>query len=84
MAPSSRDRISVDFHGLKEALFERAQARGVSPSSRARTTLAKTLGQSDPININRSCTPLGGVTNGFENLNPGHPVVNSCTMISNW
>jgi hypothetical protein len=24
MAPSSRDRISVDLHGLKAALFERA------------------------------------------------------------
>jgi hypothetical protein len=44
MAPSSRDRISVDLHGLKAALFERAQALGVSPSGLVRTTLAEALG----------------------------------------
>jgi hypothetical protein len=54
MAPSSRDRISVDLHGLKAALFERARALGVSPSGLVRTTLAEALGQSDPINIDRS------------------------------
>jgi hypothetical protein len=54
MAPSSRDRISVDLHGLKAALFERAQALGVSPSGLVRTTLAEALGQLDPINIDRS------------------------------
>ena len=54
MAPSSRDRISVDLHGLKALLFERAQALGLSPSGLVRTTLAEALGQSDPINIDRS------------------------------
>jgi hypothetical protein len=44
MEPSSRDRISVDLHGLKAALFERAQALGVSPSGLVRTTLAEALG----------------------------------------
>ena len=53
MAPSSRDRISVDLHGLKAALFERAQALGVSPSGLVRTTLAEALGQADAINLER-------------------------------
>ena len=56
MAPSSRDRISVDLHGLKGALFERAQALGISPSGLVRRTLAEALGQSEPINIDRSMT----------------------------
>ena len=43
MAPSSRDRISVDLHGLKAVLFERAQALGVSPSGLVRTILASAL-----------------------------------------
>jgi hypothetical protein len=43
MAPSSRDRISVDLHGLKAVLFERAQALGISPSDVVRTTLAQAL-----------------------------------------
>jgi len=61
MAPSSRDRISVDLHGLKAALFERAQALGVSPSGLVRTTLAEALGRSDSINIDRSMpSPLSG------------------------
>lgn len=45
MEPSSRDRLSVDLHGLKAALLERAQALGVTPSGFVRTTLAETLGQ---------------------------------------
>ena len=45
MEPSSRDRISVDLHGLKAALIERAQALGVSPSVWVRTTLAQALGE---------------------------------------
>ena len=61
MAPSSRDRISVDLHGLKAAPVERAQALGVSPSGLVRTTLADALGRSDPINIDRSMPgPLSG------------------------
>ena len=63
MAPSSSDRISVDLHGLKAALFERAQALGVSPSGLVRTTLAEALGRSDPINIDRS-TPSPLPSNG--------------------
>ena len=58
MEPSSRDRISVDLHGLKAALFERAQALGVSPSGLVRTTLAEALGRADPINIDRSMPSL--------------------------
>ena len=46
MDPSSRDRISVDLHGLKAALLDRAQALGVTPSRFVRSTLAEALGQS--------------------------------------
>jgi hypothetical protein len=44
MAPSSRDRISVDLRGLKSALLERAAASGVSPSALVREALAAALG----------------------------------------
>ena len=44
MAPSSRDRISVDLHGLKAALFERARLAGTSPPGWVRATLAQALG----------------------------------------
>jgi hypothetical protein len=57
MRPSSRDRISVDLHGLKAALFERAQALGVSPSGLVRTTLAQALGQASEVNIERDAQP---------------------------
>jgi hypothetical protein len=45
MDPSSRDRLSVDLHGLKAALLDRANALGVTPSGFVRTTLAEALGQ---------------------------------------
>jgi hypothetical protein len=48
MAPSTRDRISVDLRGLKAALFEQARAHGVSPSVWVRDTLAVAVGRSDP------------------------------------
>lgn len=48
MEPSSRDRLSVDLHGLKAALLDRAQALGVTPSSLVRSTLTEALGQSLP------------------------------------
>lgn len=63
MSPSSRDRISVDLHGLKAALFERAHALGVSPSGLVRTTLAEALGHSESITIDRSA-PSGLSVNG--------------------
>ena len=44
MAPSSRDRLSVDLHGLKAALVERARLAGTSPSGWVRATLAEALG----------------------------------------
>jgi len=53
MAPSSRDRISVDLHGLKAALYERARARGVSPSALVRDTLVEALGLSDSLGLDR-------------------------------
>ena len=46
MEPSSRDRLSVDLHGLKAALLERARALGVTPSGFVRSTLAEAFGQS--------------------------------------
>ena len=45
MATSSRDRISVDLHGLRTALFERARARGTSPSKLVRDALSDALRQ---------------------------------------
>lgn len=45
MAPSSRDRISVDLQGLKATLCERARLAGVLPSTWVRTTLADALEQ---------------------------------------
>ena len=45
MTPSSRDRISVDLHGLRAALLERARARGISPSKLVRDALVDALGQ---------------------------------------
>ena len=53
MAPSSRDRISVDLRGLKAPLFERARARGVSPSELVRDALVEALGQTDPSSLDR-------------------------------
>lgn len=44
MTPSSRDRLSVDLHGLKAALVERARLAGTSPSGWVRATLAEALG----------------------------------------
>ena len=44
MAPSSRDRLSVDLHGLKAALVERARLAGTSPSCWVRAALAEALG----------------------------------------
>jgi hypothetical protein len=50
MAPSSRDRLSVDLHGLKAALVERARLAGTSPSGWVRATLAEALGDpAEPI-----------------------------------
>lgn len=45
MEPSLRDRISVDLHGLKAPLMERAQAVGLSPSHLVRQVLADALGR---------------------------------------
>ena len=50
MEPSSRDRISVDLHGLKAPLMERAQAVGLSPSRLVRQVLADALGRPAPLN----------------------------------
>lgn len=47
MAPSSRDRISVDLRGLKAALVAASHERGVSPSNFVRNALAAALGPRD-------------------------------------
>lgn len=52
MAPSARDRLSVDLHGLKAALVERARLAGTSPSGWVRATLAEALGS--------PAAPVGG------------------------
>ena len=51
MEPSSRDRISVDLHGLKAPLMERAQAVGLSPSHLVRQVLADALGRPAPLSV---------------------------------
>jgi hypothetical protein len=48
MAPSSRDRISVDLRGLKAALIGRARAQDTSPSDFVRAVLAHVLNQPPP------------------------------------
>jgi hypothetical protein len=53
LAPSSRDRISVDLRGLKAALFERARTLGVSPSGVVRNALVQVLGQYDSLCLDR-------------------------------
>ena len=54
MAPSSRDRISVDLRGLKAALIERARAQGASPSDFVRTALADVLSEPPPATSMRA------------------------------
>jgi len=56
MAPSSRDRISVDLRGLKAPLFERARVLGVSPSGLVRDALIEALGQTEPSGLDRVAT----------------------------
>ena len=53
MAPSSRDRISVDLRGLKAPLFEQACARGVSPSGLVRDALIEALSQTEQSSLDR-------------------------------
>ena len=43
MPRSQRDRISVDLHGLRAALYEQARVLGVSPSDLVRRVLADAL-----------------------------------------
>lgn len=54
MAPSSRDRISVDLQGLKARLCERAHADGMLPSDVVRKALADALGQPAVSGVLRS------------------------------
>lgn len=56
MAPSSRDRISVDLHGLKAALVERAQARRASVSVLVREALERELGHVDESKAREGAT----------------------------
>ena len=56
MPASSRNRISVDLHGLKAALFDQARVRGVSPSDFVRHVLIDALGRSDTLAQSRSVT----------------------------
>ncbi|WP_234265804.1 hypothetical protein [Hydrogenophaga sp. NFH-34] len=58
MEPSSRDRISVDLHGLKAPLMERAQAVGLSPSQLVRQVLADALGHPALQNAEACRTPV--------------------------
>jgi hypothetical protein len=57
MEPSSRDRISVDLHGLKAPLMERAQAVGLTPSHLVRQLLADALGRPALLNTEARHVP---------------------------
>jgi hypothetical protein len=59
MAPSSRDRISVDLRGLKAALYQRAKLLGTSPSDVVRGALAVTLSLEPEEGASRWPPPAG-------------------------
>lgn len=63
MAPSSRERISVDLHGLRAALFERAQARRASVSVLVREAVERELrlvdGSKEPQGATRAAASAG-------------------------
>jgi hypothetical protein len=59
MAPSSRDRISVDLRGLKAALVARARAQGVSPSDVVRAALLAALGVGSAEALSEAVPPNG-------------------------
>ena len=61
MAPSSRDRISVDLRGLRAALFAQARARGVTPSDMVRGVLAETLAGVDSFRTESGAADSGVV-----------------------
>ncbi len=73
MAPSSRDRISVDLHGLKAALLNRAKALGMSPSAFVRIALAEALG---------TTVPAGEGGAQARQAPPGGPRVRLCLRMS--
>ena len=56
METSSRDRISVELHGLKAVLVEQSAALGLSPSALVRRALAKELGGSAPAESQHALT----------------------------
>jgi hypothetical protein len=63
MAPSSRDRISVDLRGLKAALLAQSAAKKLTPSDFVRTLLAEALDHgsvSGPLVGNPSVDPSDG------------------------
>jgi hypothetical protein len=62
MTSSSRDRISVDLHGLGTALADRAKGRGVNVSSVVRDAVARFL-EFSPSRV-VSATPMEPATAG--------------------
>jgi hypothetical protein len=58
MEPSSRNRISVDLHGLKAPLMDRAQVVGLSPSHLVRQVLADALGRPALLTAETCRTPV--------------------------
>lgn len=60
METSSRDRISVDLHGLKAMLLEQSAALGLSPSALVRRALVKELGGSAPAESRHAVTSPAG------------------------
>jgi hypothetical protein len=58
MAPSSRDRISVDLRGFKASLFDEARARGMSPSGLVRDVLTNALREGHSVASDRVATDV--------------------------
>jgi putative exporter of polyketide antibiotics len=67
MAPSSRDRISVDLRGLKAVLMARAHDQRVSLSVLVRGAVARDLGLADAAERYRTAASVG-VTSSAANV----------------
>jgi hypothetical protein len=57
MQTNPRERISIDLQGLKEALMERSQALGVSPSELVRKALVQALDTSATLKREAAVRP---------------------------
>jgi hypothetical protein len=83
MAPSQRDRLSVDLHGLKAALIKRAEAERVSVSVLVRRTMEEALGQGGSTAARVPAMPSGPANNmrlSIRLTNDGAAKLEACAM----